>query len=108
MRLISPSKRKSSTALRSHPVWPLSGNILYWCCRPLPAGGTAGSYSRFRLGGAIDGFFTDAAFSPRCDESALYIAAVGDLNLSAMKSHWRLVILRLLQSGFGKLPVTKS
>lgn len=32
---------------------------------------------------AIEGFFTDAAFSPRCDESALYIAAVGDLNLSA-------------------------
>ena len=31
------SRRKSSPALRSHPVWPLSGNILYWCCRPQPA-----------------------------------------------------------------------
>ena len=40
-------------------------------------------YGRNRLGSDIEGFFTEAAFPTRCDESALYIAAVGGLTLSA-------------------------
>jgi hypothetical protein len=40
-------------------------------------------YVSKRLGSDIEGFFTEVAFSARCDESALYIAAVGGLTLSA-------------------------
>lgn len=34
MRWRFQNRRKSSLAQRPHHVWPLLGNILYWCCRP--------------------------------------------------------------------------